>query len=151
MTELVKPKFKMSFLEMLRFSRACDEAAPYCTPALNAVPDTSPVYYEFYGEASGNWYPCTAALAVEARSKNIKVREFTASNSVEIDRIKTAVPDEWRNALRECADDLASELDMRYSERNDRYCIAGFTNLRQQYEEEMQPVYRARELLGDKP
>lgn len=30
MTELVKPKFKMSFLEMLRFSRACDEAAREC-------------------------------------------------------------------------------------------------------------------------
>lgn len=52
-----------------------------------------------------------------------------------------AVPDEWRDVLRECADDLAIELDMRYQSRSH------YPSELRKYENEMQPVYRARALL----
>ena len=58
-----------------------------------------------------------------------------------------AVPEEWRDVITELADDLSIELDMRYQSRS-RYP----SELRK-YENEMQPVYRARALLqstGDK-
>ena len=58
-----------------------------------------------------------------------------------------AVPEEWREVLRECADDLAIELDMRYQSRSH------YPSELRKYENEMQPVYRARALLqstGDK-
>jgi hypothetical protein len=59
----------------------------------------------------------------------------------------SSVPEEWREVLRECADDLAIELDMRYQSRSH------YPSELRKYENEMQPVYRARALLqstGDK-
>lgn len=58
-----------------------------------------------------------------------------------------AVPEEWREVLRECADDLAIELDQRYGDSRK------YPSEQRKYEAEMQPVYRARALLqstGDK-
>ena len=58
-----------------------------------------------------------------------------------------AVPDEWREVLRECADDLAIELDQRYGDSRK------YPSEQRKYEAEMQPVYRALALLqstGDK-
>lgn len=58
-----------------------------------------------------------------------------------------AVPEEWREVLRECADDLAIELDQRYGDSRK------YPSEQRKYEAEMQPVYRARSLLqstGDK-
>ena len=52
-----------------------------------------------------------------------------------------AVPEEWREVLRECADDLAIELDMRYGDSRK------YPSEQRKYEAEMQPVYRARSLL----
>lgn len=73
------------------------------------------------------------------------------SNSVEFDGIKTApavaVPAEWREVITELADDLSIELDMRYQSRSH------YPSELRKYENEMQPVYRARALLqstGDK-
>jgi DNA repair exonuclease SbcCD ATPase subunit len=58
-----------------------------------------------------------------------------------------AVPEEWREVLTELADDLSIELDMRYQSRSH------YPSELRKYENEMQPVYRARALLqstGDK-
>lgn len=52
-----------------------------------------------------------------------------------------AVPEEWREVLRECADDLAIELDQRYGDSRK------YPSEQRKYEAEMQPVYRARSLL----
>lgn len=52
-----------------------------------------------------------------------------------------AVPEEWREVLRECADDLAIELDQRYGDSRK------YPSEQRKYEAEMQPVYRARALL----
>lgn len=51
------------------------------------------------------------------------------------------VPDEWREVLQECADDLAIELDMRYQSRHQ------YTSEQRRYDNEMQLVLRARALL----
>jgi hypothetical protein len=48
-----------------------------------------------------------------------------------------------REALRECADDLAGELDARYSPELRAYSV-----MESKYQRDMAPVYRARELLG---
>ncbi len=58
-----------------------------------------------------------------------------------------AVTEEWREVLRECADDLSIELDQRYGDSRK------YPSEQRKYEAEMQPVYRARALLqstGDK-
>ena len=52
-----------------------------------------------------------------------------------------AVPEEWREVLTELADDLSIELDMRYQSRSH------YPSEIRKYENEMQPVYRARALL----
>ena len=52
-----------------------------------------------------------------------------------------AVPKEWREVMTELADDLSIELDMRYQSRSH------YPSELRKYENEMQPVYRARALL----
>jgi hypothetical protein len=51
--------------------------------------------------------------------------------------------DELREALRECADDLAGELDARYPPE-----LRAYASNEAKYQRDMAPVYRARELLG---
>lgn len=63
------------------------------------------------------------------------------------DVTKLIVPQEWRDVITELADDLSIELDMRYQSRSH------YPSELRKYENEMQPVYRARALLqstGDK-
>ena len=58
-----------------------------------------------------------------------------------------AVTEEWRDVITELVDDLSIELDMRYQSRSH------YPSELRKYENEMQPVYRARALLqstGDK-
>ncbi len=50
-----------------------------------------------------------------------------------------------REVLRECADDLAIELDQRYGDSRK------YPSEQRKYEAEMQPVYRARSLLQSAP
>lgn len=55
------------------------------------------------------------------------------------------VPQVWHEVLRECAEDLAIELDQRYGESRK------YPSEQRKYEGEMQPVYRARALLQSAP
>lgn len=57
------------------------------------------------------------------------------------DVTKLIVPQEWRDVITELADDLSIELDMRYQSRSH------YPSELRKYENEMQPVYRARALL----
>jgi len=56
-----------------------------------------------------------------------------------------AAPLQWREVMAELADDLSIELDMRYQSRSH------YPSELRKYENEMQPVYRARAMLQSEP
>ena len=53
-----------------------------------------------------------------------------------------AVPEDWREVMKELADDLAIEIDQNYPPERQAY-----PSEQRKYEGEMAPVYRARTLL----
>jgi hypothetical protein len=75
--------------------------------------------------------PVPAAPAVAVPAVPDQFRDVT----------KLIVPQEWRDVITELADDLSIELDMRYQSRSH------YPSELRKYENEMQPVYRARALL----
>ena len=75
------------------------------------------------------------------RHYTMNARTVTSQALLQFAINAVAVPLEWRDTLRECAEDLAIELDERYSAREP------YPSERRKYENEMRPVYRARTLL----
>ena len=69
------------------------------------------------------------------------VEQFFYARPVPAAVAAPAVPKEWREVMTELADDLSIELDMRYQSRSH------YPSELRKYENEMQPVYRARALL----
>ncbi len=94
------------------------------------------------------WTRDTANLDATMAVNDFTVLEFFARPVPAAPAVAVpAVPEEWREVLRECADDLAIELDQRYGDSRK------YPSEQRKYEAEMQPVYRARSLLqstGDK-
>jgi len=84
-----------------------------------------------------NWPQCVTPEEYE--KKRELLTKLTAVYAAPVPA--PAVPEEWREVLRECADDLAIELDQRYGDSRK------YPSEQRKYESEMQPVYRARSLL----
>ncbi len=88
------------------------------------------------------WTRDTANLDATMAVNDFTVLEFFARPVPAAPAVAVpAVPEEWREVLRECADDLAIELDQRYGDSRK------YPSEQRKYEAEMQPVYRARSLL----
>lgn len=88
------------------------------------------------------WTRDTANLDATMAVNDFTVLEFFARPVPAAPTVAVpAVPEEWREVLRECADDLAIELDQRYGDSRK------YPSEQRKYEAEMQPVYRARSLL----
>lgn len=88
------------------------------------------------------WTRDTANLDATMAVNDFTVLEFFARPVPAAPAVAVpAVPEEWREVLRECADDLAIELDQRYGDSRK------YPSEQRKYEAEMQPVYRARALL----
>ena len=123
---------------------------PYCKDAVPApaVPnDIIPEGDDFNG-TTPHLIQCIESL-VRLDAKGVLVphgigRDASKLLTAAANRLRQqapAVPAEWREVMTELADDLSIELDMRYQSRSH------YPSELRKYENEMQPVYRARALL----
>lgn len=121
------------------------ERAELAEAELAKLREQKPALYMAFSECGQfirYWTRDTANLDATMAVNDFTVLEFFARPVPAAPAVAVpAVPEEWREVLRECADDLAIELDQRYGDSRK------YPSEQRKYEAEMQPVYRARSLL----
>lgn len=118
------------------------ERAELAEAELAKLREQTPALYMAFSECGQfirYWTRDTANLDATMAVNDFTVLEFFARPVPAAPAV--AVPAEWREVLTELADDLSIELDMRYQSRSH------YPSELRKYENEMQPVYRARALL----